>query len=160
MGRPATSYSKGTADGICLRIAGGESLTEICKGDDSPSRGTVSHWLKGERGAPESFVNDYARARELQAEFYCDQVIAIADDCVDDSESVQKARLRVDSRKWTLGVMDRGKYSERVSVDHGNQPDNPLTAAPEAQAILDSMSDETRALLDKALAKDMMGEGK
>ena len=70
----------------------------------------------------------YARAREQQEEFYFDQVLKIADDAAEapSSDKTNAARLQVDSRKWSLAVMNRAKYGDRRAFDHGGQPDNPL----------------------------------
>ena len=58
-GRPS-KYAPEMAAEICERIAEGESLREICAGQDTPGKTTVLSWLKKH----EEFRVQYARARE------------------------------------------------------------------------------------------------
>ena len=74
MGRPS-KYSDHLAQVICLRIAEGESLNKICKDDEMPERVTIYRWLLQK----EDFCNNYARAREDQAETHADEIVDIAD---------------------------------------------------------------------------------
>ena len=73
-GRPSR-FSDEILEEICRRLAGGESLRAICRGEAMPHLSTVLRWLP-ER--PE-FRDQYARAREQQAECFVDQIIDIAD---------------------------------------------------------------------------------
>lgn len=125
MGRP-TVYTDEAAEEILRRLAEGESLTRICKDDHLPSRITVNRWKRAEGGAPESFWIDYEKAREDQAEAYFHEVLDLADALEGDgvavsSEVTNARRLRIDSRKWVLARMDRGKYGDRAAVDLGGQ---------------------------------------
>lgn len=131
-------YSDELGAEICRRIAEGESVRSICKSDGMPRPETVSRWVT-ER--PE-FGQLYARAREVQAEVYFDEVIDLADGAAeaadalaeeaaslaDDkhaadvyrrvySEEIQARRLRIDSRKWRLARMNRAKYGDRVDSE-------------------------------------------
>ena len=47
-----------------------------------------------------AFSEQYARARDCQADFYADEIVDIADELAEDADSnaIQRARLRVDSR--------------------------------------------------------------
>ncbi len=138
---PRHAYTKKLAQEILDRMALGESLSSICRDDHMPNRLTVIRWQDGERGAPESFGSDYARAYQDRADLYFDQVTDIADGAafaaeVEASiaskhvpeehkrkverraynEEIQARRLRIDSRKWALGRMNRTKYGDRT--DH------------------------------------------
>ena len=73
-------YGQDTADSICDRLADGESLRKICRSDDMPSTSTVCKWL-GKNG---EFAEQYARAREMQAD-------ALFDDCLDIADQYDKA---------------------------------------------------------------------
>ena len=71
---------------------------------------------------------------------YADQILEIADDAsrdwvtkknadgstyqVFDGEHVQRARLRIDSRKWLMSKMAPKKYGDRIEV--GGNSDAPL----------------------------------
>ena len=73
-------FSQEMADTICERIANGESLRSICDPDDMPAASTVCLWLsKNPR-----FAEQYARAREAQADTIFDEILDIADDARND----------------------------------------------------------------------------
>ena len=98
-----------------------------------PSHSTViSRWLNE---SPE-FVNQYARARSTQADYYAEQIVDIADespalifrDVSDDGESktvisvdsaaVNHQRLRVDARKWFASKVAPKKYGDKTEIEH------------------------------------------
>lgn len=137
-GRP-TLYSEELATRICERLAGGESLLTICKGDDMPARGTVMRWLLDDKHP--GFRDKYAQARDEQADFYAEQIVAISDEectmvkhgdgdeeaeveVVFDATAVARNRLRVDARKWYASKLAPKKYGDRTTLA-GDQ-DNPL----------------------------------
>jgi hypothetical protein len=74
-GRPS-DYSAEIADTICDRLAGGESLRAICADAGMPNRATISRWL----ARYEEFRDQYAFAREWQAECLVDEILKIARD--------------------------------------------------------------------------------
>lgn len=128
-GRP-TDFSAELGDKICAQIAEGKSLRSICKADEMPCTVTVYRWL---RSHPE-FCNQYARAREDQADAHADEILEIADDSGHDfvdgkdgpvfnSEHVQRSRLRVDARKWIASKLKPKKYGDKVAV--GGDEDAP-----------------------------------
>lgn len=120
-----TSYTQKTADFICELIADGHSLREICKADDMPNRATVFKWLNDIEG----FSDQYARAREEQAETLADEIVSIADDGSNDTyvdengnvrteqDVIARSRLRIDARKWVASKLKPKKYGERLDVD-------------------------------------------
>jgi len=110
-------YTKAIADKICSRIANGESLNAICKGSDMPHRHTVLGWALGQVKIAENagFPDMYARARRAQADAFADEIVNIADT----EEDPQKARVRIDARKWIAGKQRPKKYGDKVEVDHG-----------------------------------------
>ncbi len=110
-GRP-TDYSQETADLICERLVSGESLRAICRDDEMPAISTVFRWL----GLHPEFSEQYARAREEQAEALADEIVAIADKDSDGDDSAVLAardRLRVDARKWVASKLKPKKYGDR-----------------------------------------------
>lgn len=124
MGRPS-AFSPEVVEAICTRLIEGESLRAICASDDMPHRNTVTRWIKEN----EDFQVQYARARELQADFIADEIIEIADeDCVVvrregeverleiDSAAVMRNRLRVDARKWMAAKLQPKKYGDKLAV--------------------------------------------
>ena len=112
---------------ICERLADGESLRTICESEDFPSKATVFNWLAR---FPE-FVDQYAHAREQQAEFYANEIIDIADEEPKhfvpdpdggeseriDSAGIQRNRLRVDARKWVASKLLPKKYGDKIQQE-------------------------------------------
>lgn len=117
-------YSVVIADAICERLAEGESLRAICSDNSMPCKAAVFRWLS-ER--PE-FADQYARAREEQAEALADELVAIADGPVGEDSAVLTARdrLRVDARKWVASKLKPKKYGDRIQ--HANDPTDPMPA--------------------------------
>ena len=129
MGRPS-SFNQKTADEICERMAVGESLRKICRDNHMPAKSTVFKWC----GDFNTFSDQYALARQAQADAYFDDAVDIADNAT--AAKAHVARLQVDVRKWAAGKLAPRKYGEKVALQHGNDPDNPLTA-PEAVEMPD-----------------------
>jgi hypothetical protein len=63
----------------------------------------------------DAFRNDLARARELQAEVWADELVDISDAELPTREAIRRARLRMQSRQWLAG-----KYNSRFA-DKPNQ---------------------------------------
>ena len=92
-----------------------------------PHQATIMAWLDGSR--PE-FSEQYARAREAQADKLAEEILAIADDGRSDtyldaegnektdSEVIQRSKLRVDARKWLASKMAPKKYGDKVTQEH------------------------------------------
>ncbi|MEY5061827.1 MAG: hypothetical protein RIS45_1748 [Planctomycetota bacterium] len=108
-GRP-TIFSEELADTICERLALGESLRAICRDDDMPAMSAVFRWL----AADQSFREQYAHAREAQADALADDILDIADTAEETNEAVRKAQLRIESRKWIASKLKPKKYNDRV----------------------------------------------
>ena len=142
-GRP-TSYTKVMAERICERLSDGESLRSICLGDKMPSKTTVFRWLR----QFDSFRDQYARAREAQADAIVDEILDIADeDCtmvkadkhgsrdddgegntevVFDSVAVQRNKLRIDARKWLAGKLRPKVYGDKAEPDANDDAAQPV----------------------------------
>lgn len=126
MARPS-DYSDELAEKLCQRIAAGESVRRICMDADMPSQPTFYAWL----AKHETFLKNYARAREDQADKMAEEILDIADDRYQDideegrvnQEAIQRARLRVDTRKWLMSKMAPKKYGDKLAV--GGDPDAP-----------------------------------
>lgn len=124
-GRPS-SFTQAVADEICLQLAEGLSLRTICLAEDMPSATTVFRWLANEENA--TFREQYARAREAQADHMAEEILSIADDGTNDwtvgergqevlnTEAVARSRLRVDARKWLAAKLAPKKYGEKIAV--------------------------------------------
>lgn len=95
---------------ICTEIARGRSLKSILDNDPGmPSRPTVTGWILNDDG----FSANYTRAREAQADFYADEIADIADTETD----ANKARVRIDARKWAAGKLKPKVYGDRLHLD-------------------------------------------
>ena len=110
---------------ICAEIATtSKSLKTICKGENMPSVGTVLKWLHEDK---DGFLGQYTRAKEDQADFLAEEMLAIADDGSNDTivtekgdyenkEWTSRSKLRVETRKWIASKLKPKKYSERVDI--------------------------------------------
>lgn len=125
-------FSQDIFDAICERIADGESLRTICSDGDMPNKATVFRWLAQDESG--TLSDQYARAREAQADAIFDEILDIADDGRNDwmqrngddddgwqcnGEHIQRSRVRIDARKWMAGKMRPKVYGEKVSHEHG-----------------------------------------
>lgn len=132
-GRPS-SFTQEMADLICDALAEGYSLRRICKGEGMPNIATVCRWLAGN----DEFRKQYAHAREIQADTLFDETLDIADDGSNDTyldedgnqrtdhDVIARSRLRVETRKWMAGKLKPKVYGDKVDLNHGVQPENPL----------------------------------
>lgn len=105
MGRPSL-FTPDVADEICARVMCGEGIAAICRDSRMPGERTVYSWLENNQ----EFQQRYARAREIQAEHYADEVIEISDT----EEDPHRARVRCDSRKWAASKLAPKKYGDRL----------------------------------------------
>lgn len=146
VGKPST-YSPQLAEDICRRLEAGHTLMEICESADMPGMQTVMDWATGETGASlaDGFPLKYTRARRIQTERMGEEILAIADDSrndymdrvidkegntvrVLDNEHVQRAKLRLDTRKWLLSKLRPETYGDRVAVQALDEHGKPARA--------------------------------
>lgn len=130
VGRP-TDYTLEKADLICDRITQGESLRSICIDEDMPHAGTVCRWL----AKNQEFREQYALAREAQAELMADELLEIADDGTNDwmekknaegevigyrenGEAMRRSQLRISTRQWVAERLLPKKYGTKVQNEH------------------------------------------
>lgn len=122
-------FSQALFDKICERIADGESLRTICEQDNMPNKATVFRWLAQD----EKLGDQYARAREKQADSLFDECLAIADQydssekLENDTDHIQRARLRIDTRKWMAGKLRPKVYGEKLELENKHSLSDPLT---------------------------------
>lgn len=150
MARPS-KFTQKMADAICEQLVDGKSLRTICSTAKMPGRSTVVRWL----AENEAFRNQYARARELQADTLADEILDIADKAVmgeklkkdgrgkvierRTGDMVERSKLMIDARKWYAGKLQPKKYGERVALDHGVQ---------------DNLADQLRAARERAAGRE------
>lgn len=146
-GRPS-SYTEAMGMNICMQLASGKSLREICRSEGMPDESTVRGWAMDNVGG---FHPHYARAREIQAERWAEEIITISDDMHGDikgedengdpianHEFIARAKLRVDTRKWVLSKILPKKYGESTTIK--GDKDNPLTV----QALSSALDDRVK----------------
>ena len=121
----ALEFSQQIADEICERLAEGESMRSILRDAHMPASSSVYKWL---RFVPD-FAEQYARAREDQADTIADQTVWIADT----EEDPQRARVRIDARKWYAGKLRPKVYGDRI--DHEHKGTINVLVAPEHDGI-------------------------
>lgn len=151
LGRPS-DYTAEIASDICEALIEGRSLRSICLADDMPSTSTVCRWLSDRA----DFRQQYAIAREAQADTLADESIDIADDGSNDwmerkneagevvkveynGDAVQRSRLRIDTRKWFASKLAPKKYGDKVALVGGtpgeDEPVQVVTDRDRAKAI-------------------------
>lgn len=135
MARPS-DFTPELANAICERLIEGESLRKICRSDDMPSASTVCRWLSQN----EAFREQYAHAREAQADTLADEILDIADGsefAEPDSVQVARDRLRVDSRKWLSAKMAPKRYGDAVQMKHTDADGGPVQITGITRTIID-----------------------
>lgn len=171
VGRPS-EYSQQVADIICERLSEGESLRSICLEETMPNKATVFRWL----GVREEFSDQYARAREEQAEALADEIVEIADEegtmikrskhggnaednadeeieVVFDPTAVARNRLRVEARKWVAAKLKPKKYGEKVTQELTGKDGAPIQTSNvgiDTSKLTDGELTQFVALLEKA----------
>lgn len=110
---------------ICEWVMKGKSLRAFCRQEDKPHLSSVFTWL----AADKHFSERYAQAMDIRAEHLAEDIIEISDDSRNDTQvddegrtivnhdHIQRAKLRVDSRKWIASHMAPKKYGDRLSTD-------------------------------------------
>jgi len=130
-------YTPALADEIVSRIAKGEPLRQICRDAHMPSWDAVYDW---EKKYPD-LQQRIAGARERGEEAIAQECMEIADSATNDwmethgqddvgyrlnGEHIQRSKLRIDTRLKLLAKWNPRKWGEKVDLNHGVQPENPL----------------------------------
>jgi hypothetical protein len=122
-----TTFNQRTADLICMMLSEGLSLRQILKADTTgtlPAQSTVYEWLLRHP----LFAEQYARAREEQADTNADEILEIADEMPPeftddkgrtylDQTYIQWQKNRIEARKWTAAKLRPKKYGDRMAVE-------------------------------------------
>lgn len=146
-GRP-TGYTIDLGKEICKRISQGETVRAICKDENMPCAASIYNWLLDDD--KKEFLDQYEKAKNIQAELMFEELLEIADDGSNDymevisaragglddedapvttikkldSEHIQRSRLRTDVRKWYLSKVLPKKFGEKLDVESGGKPLN------------------------------------
>jgi len=76
-----------------------------------PARKTVCAWLNQHK----EFRNQYLLARELQAEYFAEETLLIADNAND--KTVQSAKLQIEARRWFVSKIAPKIFGDRVTQE-------------------------------------------
>lgn len=147
--RPDVEKSEETIKAVLDALEQGETLSAICRRYGMPSRPTWFRWMD----ADEPLRNRYAHARERLLDVMAEDILEISDDAAGDvvetedgikvqHEVVNRARLRVDSRKWLLSKLRPTVYGDAVAA-----------VPPPAEDASDRRLSRIAELLAIALAK-------
>jgi len=136
-----TTYTPQIAAELCTLISNGMSIRQILKADEKtkrfPAQSTIYEWLI----VHPAFAEQYARAREEQADTIADEIIQIADETPDtepvidrrtgelirmelSNSYIQWQRNRIDARKWTAMKLKPKKYGDRTTI--AGDKENPV----------------------------------
>jgi hypothetical protein len=103
----------------------GCSVERLFFEDLTPSKVTFYSWIK----TNQNLLNRYERALRLRLDVWAEQIIDIADngnlDAVLDrfgniqivGESVQRSRVKIDTRKWLMAKLNPVKYGDKVNYE-------------------------------------------
>lgn len=118
-------------EAVCARIADCVTLQTIAN-DIGVSKHMLIEWLGG-------YSDQYARARESQADKMAEDILSIADEAVVEAKhqgedvildisasAVARNKLRVDARKWLAAKMAPKKYGDKVVNEHTGTDGAPI----------------------------------
>lgn len=109
---------------ICDKIQTGRSLRSVIKDKGMPDVSTFYVWLKEDQEKSKH----YAYSTEMRAETIFEDILSIADENENDTilnengvevtnhDVINRARLRIDARKWMLSKMIPRKYGDKIDV--------------------------------------------
>lgn len=148
MGAPSFNWTPEIEDEIFQNIAAGKPIRAALEDDWLPGWTTFNKRLASD---PE-FAARYAHAREVQADKLFDECLEIADQYEAAAEKLEggtdhinRARLRIDTRKWMAGKLRPKVYGDKVAI--GGADDLPAikTEDTSASALLRSHIDAIRS---------------
>jgi transposase len=132
-GRPSIR-TEDIVTSICLRLAQGEPLAQICREDGMPCLVTVWNWQKADPSVSERI----ARAREAGFDQIAQDALDIADDGsrdykpsedgreLPDHDHIQRSKLRVETRLKLLAKWDPKRYGERIAQELTGKDGGPI----------------------------------
>jgi hypothetical protein len=158
-------FSQKIFDDICDRIACGESVNQICKDPNMISRETFYAAMRPDTPEAKALSDKYARAKLIQADYFAEEIIDIADDGRNDwierenartgekyialnSEAIERSRIRIDARKWNAAKNAPKKYGDKLQQEH-TSPDRSMSPSP---TVIYQSTEEAYADLQRELA--------
>ncbi len=160
IGRPSL-YNPKIAQDICKLIGTtSKSLKNLCK--ENPHWPTMSTIFLWRINVPE-FSELYTKARINRVEVYVDEIADIADDSSNDdletdagkwaqnTEWLNRSRLRIDTRKWYASKLAPKLYGDKLQTE--------LTGKDGAALQVETYQKETNDLINERIA-EMLTEKK
>ncbi len=139
-GRPSI-FTPELSEIILQRVADGESIRSICRDDAMPSLSAFFRWIVEK---PE-FKEQYDTATDVRAETIFEEALEIADTVLigekvktsgegdtlktetQTGDMVDRARLKVDTRKWFLSKLKPKRFGEKLDLNHSGNLEIGLT---------------------------------
>ncbi len=115
-----TIWTPELGDKILSRVSAGELLYKICESPEMPDKSTVYYWTFKH---PE-FGEKFRAALVQRAENWGEGIMEDIAVCPERPESLAKAKLMVDTKKWIMGKLLK-TYADKVTLQ--GDKDNPLT---------------------------------
>ena len=131
---------------IIERMMNGETITKLCSKLEFPDYHVFVNWVAYD---PDLYTK-YARAKQVQADYFAEQIIDISDD----ETNPQRARNRMDSRRWHASKIAPRKYGDRVL----NELTGNVTTTQKVD--LSNLSPEVRQKLREAIQSQMNADPK
>lgn len=100
---------------VCSDRSIGRALASV---KNAPGVTRWYEWLEEN----ETAAKMYARAKESQADFMAGQIVEIADTEADPN----RARIRVDARKWVAAKLKPRSYGDKLGLEHTGKDGGPL----------------------------------
>ena len=117
-GRPKI-YTEELALKLCSYLSQGMSLKKTCEQEGMPSPSTVFSWM----GKEEGFLELYDKAKQEAADAMAEEILDIADDVkTKDNNEIQKAKLRIDTRKFIMAKMKPKRYGDKLDLTSDGKP--------------------------------------
>jgi predicted DNA-binding protein YlxM (UPF0122 family) len=113
---------------ICELTADGWSMRKIAE-EIGVDWSTMLEYIKADKDR----IQQYARAREAQADKMVEDLLDLADNCrvgrkitnkgdgtveIVTADMVERTRLQIDARKWLAGKMAPKRYGDKLDVEH------------------------------------------
>lgn len=121
-GRP-TKYSNKLATDICTHISNGKSLRQIAELENYPSIEAMRVWLI----KYPDFAVQYAHARDEQADYYADEILATIENAPSSRDEIERAKVKVEALKWIASKLKPRKYGDKLDVtSDGERIEQPI----------------------------------
>ena len=145
IGRPA-KYSLDITRDLCNRLMQGNSLRATCE-QMSLDITIVYDWLQIH---PE-FAKLYAQAREVQADFYADNILETIDNASSDRNEIERAKIKAEALKWIASKLKPKRYGDKLDLtSDGEKLEQPiyggLSVAPPKKSVIEAEIIDTKQL--------------